>query len=882
MMRLKSASFVAALLLSLSISPVHAAVVNIINNDGPGEGFNDPTPVAPVGGNPGVTIGQQRLNAFQYAANIWGACIQSAVPINVRAAMNPLACNAGSAVLGSAGTIAVFRDFAGAIAPATWYPGALANALAGADLDPATPEISAQFNSNLGNVGCLTGIPFYYGLDQNPPVSTIDFVSVVLHEIGHGLGFQTFVASTGVKFMGFNDHYMVFLEHHGATPWMFVDMSDAQRAAAMIGDPNLHWNGPLVTARGEILLTAGSVLGHVRMHGPNPFAGGSSVSHWSTALTPNEIMEPSYTVANHNPGLAWALMDEIGWTLCTQPTNGCNGAVVDLAAPIPPPNVAGDDNQERGVFVTALKNFSLCSIGFEADFVPGETLNAYVYAASGTTRGALLASGSTTVQFNGNRTHYIPVSYTLEECKEYDLVVTWTTADTWPWWTELSLYRPYDVDGVIRVRDGESFGVAANFALGHFTIQGSSPTAPLQSDVAVGGNCNNTNGPEHGAFLTATKTFALSKLGVRIDYVNAPQAIRAYVYQSVGNVRGALVAEGNAIVPSSAGQVVTVPINALLKEGQQYDVGFQFGNPTDRYCNTTATPWQFSDLVRFDAMEVAGVVNGAVLQSVPAFEFNWTEGPALAGLDITAPWLGTPDGTSVFVGAFGKYVQALHNQELSGMGFYGDLAAGGAVTVNVYAAAGTVRGALISSGTITTGLPGLRWHDIPVAASLVSGQDYDLEIDWTGTTVNGFPYWENIGPGQPYGAYGLLKIIVGEFGGVPDALTECARYRVYSCPTGTLTAAGPSATPKFTLHDAYPNPLSATATMGFELDESAAVTVQVFDVAGRKVADVMTSRSLPRGPGEMTIDAKGLVSGVYFVKMSTPAKSVTRKITILR
>src|SRR5262249_60190992 len=30
-----------------------AATITIINNDGAGEGFNDPTPAAPVGGNPG-------------------------------------------------------------------------------------------------------------------------------------------------------------------------------------------------------------------------------------------------------------------------------------------------------------------------------------------------------------------------------------------------------------------------------------------------------------------------------------------------------------------------------------------------------------------------------------------------------------------------------------------------------------------------------------------------------------------------------------------------------------------------------------------------------------------------------------------------------------
>src|SRR5689334_11970685 len=98
-----------------------AATVVIQNVDGANEGFNDATPVAPVGGNPGTTLGAQRLNAFTFAANLWATCLQSNVTILVRAKMDPQTCTATAAVLGSAGTLEVFRDFAGAPLPATWY-----------------------------------------------------------------------------------------------------------------------------------------------------------------------------------------------------------------------------------------------------------------------------------------------------------------------------------------------------------------------------------------------------------------------------------------------------------------------------------------------------------------------------------------------------------------------------------------------------------------------------------------------------------------------------------------------------------------------------------------------------------------------------------------
>ena len=52
-----------------------AAQIAIINNNAAGVGFNDPTPAAPIGGNPGTTVGEQRLNAFRHAAEIWGLSV---------------------------------------------------------------------------------------------------------------------------------------------------------------------------------------------------------------------------------------------------------------------------------------------------------------------------------------------------------------------------------------------------------------------------------------------------------------------------------------------------------------------------------------------------------------------------------------------------------------------------------------------------------------------------------------------------------------------------------------------------------------------------------------------------------------------------------------
>jgi hypothetical protein len=234
----------------------HAATITILNNDGVGEGFNDPTAAAPVGGNPGVTVGQQRLNVFQEAADIWGALLPSAVTIIVRAQFNPQTCGATSAILGSAGPSQVWSDFAGAEIANTWYHVALANKLGGVDLDPALYDINATFNSNLnGNPGCLGGIGWYYGFDGNEGVN-IELLPVVLHEMGHGLGFSTLVNSAGVEFGGASarpDLFERFIRDNtlGLT---WDNMTQGQRATSAINTNNVVWNGAFVTAHAPLHL----------------------------------------------------------------------------------------------------------------------------------------------------------------------------------------------------------------------------------------------------------------------------------------------------------------------------------------------------------------------------------------------------------------------------------------------------------------------------------------------------------------------------------------------------------------------------------------------------------------------------------------------------
>lgn len=247
-----------------------AATIVIKNNNAAGVGFNETTPATPVGGNTGTTIGEQRLIAFTHAANIWGKTLTSNVPIVINATFEPLSCTATSAVLGSAGATQVFANFKGAPKTDVWYSYALANKLYGSEISTAPGgQITARFNSNLGKSDCLAGSSFYLGLDANEG-NNIDFVATLLHEMGHGLGFQTFTSGlTGAPFAGRASVWDTFLLDN-TTGKLWVNMTNDERKASALKPAGLSWTGANVTAAAPSVLTPTAQLRVVGVGADSP------------------------------------------------------------------------------------------------------------------------------------------------------------------------------------------------------------------------------------------------------------------------------------------------------------------------------------------------------------------------------------------------------------------------------------------------------------------------------------------------------------------------------------------------------------------------------------------------------------------------------------
>jgi len=234
--------------------------------------------------------------------------------VKVTVSFASLSCTPTQGTLGQAGPDTAYRDFAGAPQAATWYVIAESADLGHAASMAAANHITGTFNNDVGTVNCLSTIHWYFGTDHNPPAGDIDFVAVIKHELMHGLGHLSFVGSNGILNGGYMDNYSSFL-YDNSTGKSWKVMSNAERAASILNNTNLVWDGSKSKAMVG-LLQAGTTNSRARLYAPVVYESGSSVSHFDKTISyltaADELMEPVY-----NPvmqfGMAGASFCDMGW-----------------------------------------------------------------------------------------------------------------------------------------------------------------------------------------------------------------------------------------------------------------------------------------------------------------------------------------------------------------------------------------------------------------------------------------------------------------------------------------------------------------------------------------------------------------------------------------
>jgi hypothetical protein len=209
--------------------------------------------------------------------------------------------------LGSAIYWSAFANFEGAQKLNVFYPVALAEKISGKELNGNESEIFANFSS---------GINWYYGTSGTPAANQFDFVTVVLHEIGHGLGFSGSFSVDGTSGEVGAFDTAIPIVYDAA-----VENGSGAKLLQNFNSPSGALRSQLVSNNLRINIQKNST-GSASLYAPSVFDAGSSISHLDESSYPanneNALMTPQigFGEANHNPGpLAFGILSDLGWEM---------------------------------------------------------------------------------------------------------------------------------------------------------------------------------------------------------------------------------------------------------------------------------------------------------------------------------------------------------------------------------------------------------------------------------------------------------------------------------------------------------------------------------------------------------------------------------------
>jgi hypothetical protein len=235
----------------------------------------------------------------QAAVDVWAANFESKVPIYIDATWGR---SSSLSILGSARPGSYFANFPGAPDSSLWYPSALANALAGKDLDGDNPEMIITVNSLAS---------WYRGTGVGPSKSEYDLQSVILHEMAHGLGFLSTASY---------DDFFGYGSIDQPTPYDAYVQTGDERRLSDLPSPSLELGealtSKLVWSGQQGITTNGGVK--PLLYTPKKYEDGSSVGHLDEATYssagPDAVMSPNLDAGEifHEPGpLLLAIMQDL-------------------------------------------------------------------------------------------------------------------------------------------------------------------------------------------------------------------------------------------------------------------------------------------------------------------------------------------------------------------------------------------------------------------------------------------------------------------------------------------------------------------------------------------------------------------------------------------
>lgn len=254
-----------------------------------------------------VDFPEAAKTAYEKAMSIWSKYLYSSQPIRIKATWTSLS----TGVLAVTGSTRIYKNFSNAPFQNVWYPASLAEAISGKDLNDGDFEIEMKINSNMN---------WYFGVDSKSQAGKYDLITVVLHEIAHGLGFSSSMklvnSNTQGQYgqSGSNYIYDMFLQNAGK-----IKLTNS----GVFGNPSTDLKSAL-TGNALYFGLRNSKYANTlpKLYAPTTFNEGSSISHFDESFypqgNPNSLMSPNVRSAevNQAPGdLLLRCLQDLGWQI---------------------------------------------------------------------------------------------------------------------------------------------------------------------------------------------------------------------------------------------------------------------------------------------------------------------------------------------------------------------------------------------------------------------------------------------------------------------------------------------------------------------------------------------------------------------------------------
>ena len=86
---------------------------------------------------------------------------------------------------------------------------------------------------------------------------------------------------------------------------------------------------------------------------------------------------------------------------------------------------------------------------------------------------------------------------------------------------------------------------------------------------------------------------------------------------------------------------------------------------------------------------------------------------------------------------------------------------------------------------------------------------------------------------------------------------------------------------KFTLHQNYPNPFNPVTTIRYDLPIQTEAKLTIYNVLGQEV-NILLNQTMNAGSHAIKWNAANISSGIYFYRLETPEKQITKKLVVLK